>query len=83
MGSVPRRKRRRRASQTSSNSSTIASSDSNFDLEESDSFDGLNSRDGKGEGEEEDEKEEDLPLDYPQEDSNLGRDLDAYKLRSP
>lgn len=33
------------------------------------------------EGEQEDE-EEDMALDYPQEDSDSGRDSDAYKLRS-
>ena len=40
----------------------------------------LDSRDD--EGEEEDE-EEDLAPDYPQEDSDLGVDLDAYKLCCP
>lgn len=35
------------------------------------------------EGEEEEEEEEDMAPDYPQEDSDSGRDSDACKLRSP
>lgn len=66
MGNVSTCKRRRRASQTSSDLSATTFSDSNSDLEESDSSDGSNSKDGKGE--EKDEEKEDLVLDYPQED---------------
>lgn len=38
---------------------------------------------GEEEDKEEEEEEEDMALDYPQEDSDSGRDSDACKLRSP
>ena len=80
MGAAPRRG----AFQTSSDLSIIASSDSDYDSEESDSSDDSDSRDDEGDEEDEvEEEEEDMVLDYPQEDSDSRRDLDTCKLCSP
>lgn len=89
MEATSRCRRRCRAFQAVSDSSTIASSNFDFDSEESDSFDDSDFRDD--EGKEEDEKEEDkgeeegedMAPDYPQEDFDSGRDSNTYKLRSP
>ena len=65
MGNVPRGRKRRKASQTSFNSSAIAFSDSDSNLKELDSSDGLDSGDDEGEEEEQEEEEEDLALGHP------------------
>ena len=66
MGNVPRGTKRRKASQTSFNSSAITFSDSDSNLKELDSSDGLDSGDDEGEEEEEEEEEEeDLALGHP------------------
>ena len=72
MGAASRHRRRCRAFQVGSDLSTTATSDSNSNLEESDSSDDFNSRDNEGEEEEdekeedeEEEDEEDMAPDYP------------------
>ena len=90
IGAASRHRRRHRAFQVGFDSSTVASNYLDSNLMESDSSIDSNFRDDEVEEEEEEEdedeeeeKEEYMALDYPKEDSNWGRDLDACKLRSP